>query len=90
MMPEQRSGEDRRAMPRGPDRRTITDLATHADLFVTVDELAGYWRVSRDVIYRDIEKGALRAIRVGRCIRIRVIDARLYGQPADSSSLTSR
>jgi len=50
---------------------------------VTVIQLARYWKVSVDTVYRDIKKGALRAYRVGssRKIRIRIEDARRYGRP---------
>lgn len=82
-----RTGLERRAVCRETPDRRIVDLATHLESFVTVDELAAYWRVSRDVIYRDIDKGALIAWRVGRLIRIRLDDARRYGQPVDCSSL---
>jgi len=62
----------------------IRNLATHAEPTVTVEELAAYWRVDRRALYRDIEKGALKATRIGRVIRIRIEDARAYGTPADS------
>jgi excisionase family DNA binding protein len=61
------------------------DLATDSDHYVTVTELARYWKVSVDTVYRDIKKGALRAYRVGSSgkIRVRVEDARQYGRPSD-------
>ena len=61
------------------------DLTTHSGHYVTVTELARYWEVSVDTVYRDIKKGALRAYRVGssRKIRVRVEDARRYGRPSD-------
>ena len=61
------------------------DLATDSDHYVTVTELARYWKVSVDTVYRDIKKGALRAYRVGSSgkIRVRVEDARQYGRPVD-------
>jgi excisionase family DNA binding protein len=61
------------------------DLATDSDHYVTVTELARYWNVSVDTVYRDIKKGALRAYRVGSSgkIRVRVEDARQYGRPVD-------
>jgi len=59
------------------------DLATHPGPYVTVIQLARYWKVSVDTVYRDIKKGALHAYRVGssRKIRIRIEDARRYGRP---------
>ena len=61
------------------------DLATDSDHYVTVTELARYWKVSVDTVYRDIKKGALRAYRVGSSgkIRVRVEDALQYGHPVD-------
>ena len=52
---------------------------------MTVTELARYWKVSVDTVYRDIKKRALRAYRVGSSgkIRVRVEDARQYGRPVD-------
>jgi excisionase family DNA binding protein len=65
-----------------PGKPTI-DLWTYPQPYVTPSELARYWRVSTDTIYRDIRKGALLAYRVGSCgtIRIRIEDARRYGRP---------
>ena len=49
----------------------IRDLATHPGRFLTVAELAEYWAVSRQQIYKRIESGALGTIRFGvRCYRI--------------------
>ncbi len=61
------------------------DLASDSDHYVTVTELARYWKVSVDTVYRDIKKRALRAYRVGSSgkIRVRVEDARQYGRPVD-------
>jgi excisionase family DNA binding protein len=68
--------------PAFPVRPTI-DLWTHRERYVTPAELARYWRVSTDTIYRDIKKGALPAYRIGSAgtIRIRIEDARRYGRP---------
>lgn len=64
-------------------RRTI-DLKTCADEYITVHELATYWRVSVSAIRRDIRKGALRTVRVGsaKAIRIPIAAAREYGRPS--------
>ena len=63
--------------------RPMIDLWTHRERYVTPTELARYWRVSTDTIYRDIRKGALPAYRIGSSgtIRIRIEDARRYGRP---------
>ena len=68
-------------------RSAIVDLATHPQPFVTVADLAAYWCVSADTVYRDIAKGALRVYRVGSssCIRIRLEDARAYGRPDEAA-----
>ena len=60
------------------------ELAPRGARYVTVTELARYWKVSVDTVYRDIKKGALRAYRVGSSgkIRVRVEDARKYGRPS--------
>lgn len=44
---------------------TIRDLSTHPAHHLTVSELADYWAVSRQQIYKRIESGALAAIRIG-------------------------
>jgi excisionase family DNA binding protein len=58
------------------------NLDTHAERFILVSELAEYWRVSERTIYRDIEKGALIAVRVGGGgkLRIPIQAARAYGK----------
>lgn len=49
----------------------IENLSTHGAAFVTVHELATYWDVSRRQVYKHIETGTLRAMRLGlRCYRI--------------------
>jgi len=49
----------------------IRDLATHPERYLTVAELAEYWAVSRQQIYKRIASGALATIRFGvRCYRI--------------------
>jgi len=58
----------------------ITDLAMHPEKFVLVDELAAYWRVSERAVYYWINKGALKASRVGRVYRIRTVDAIEFGR----------
>jgi excisionase family DNA binding protein len=61
----------------------ITDLATHAAPYVTIAELAEYWAVSRQQIYKRIETGALAAIRLGaRLYRVRTRAALAYERRA--------
>jgi excisionase family DNA binding protein len=70
---------------RPPAASGIFDLATDPGYYVTVTDLARYWKVSVDTVYRDIKKGALPAYRVGSSgkIRVRLEDARRYGRPAE-------
>ena len=50
----------------------IRDLASHQARYVTIAELAEYWGVSRQQIYKRIESGALEAIQLGaRLVRVR-------------------
>jgi excisionase family DNA binding protein len=50
----------------------IRDLTAHTANFVTVAELAEYWAVSRQQVYKRIESGALEAIKLGaRLYRVR-------------------
>lgn len=63
----------------------IRDLDRHDEPFISVMELAQYWGVSEKTIRRDIDKGALRVMRVGSAglIRIPIAEARAYGRPDD-------
>ena len=57
-------------------RECIQDLTTHAAAYVTVSELAEYWLVSRKMIYKQIEAGTLRIVKLGpRLLRIRTVEA---------------
>lgn len=54
-----------------------------ADVFSPA-RLAAYWGVHVNTIYRDIRKGALRAVRLpGGRFRIRGHEARRYGRPVE-------
>lgn len=57
---------------------TIVDLRTHPEPFVTVQELATYWRIDERSIYRAVWKRSLPAKRVGGVLRIRLEDAQAY------------
>ena len=74
-----RSVDRSKALP-----RTGNDFTSKSKAFVTPSELAAYLDVHPQTIYRQIRKGALRVVRVGRVIRIRVTDALKYAQPVDS------
>jgi excisionase family DNA binding protein len=51
--------------------RRIKSLVEHTAPYVTTSELADYWMVSRKQIYKQIEAGTLKAIRLGpRLLRI--------------------
>ena len=64
-------------------RRTIHDLQSHGQPYVSVRELAEYWRVSNKSIYKQIEAGTLKAIRLGpRLFRISTTHARKFEQLA--------
>jgi excisionase family DNA binding protein len=61
----------------------IRDLATHVDPYVSVNELADYWHVSRKYIYNQINTGALPALRLGvRLVRIQTKAAQDFEQRA--------
>ena len=54
----------------------IRNLSIHPAHYLTVGELAEYWAVSRQQIYKRIESGSLAAIRLG---------ARIYRVPTESA-----
>src|SRR5437667_1769881 len=67
-------------MSRQPPKRLskpkIQSLGTHRESFVTTGELAEYWLVSRKQIYKQIQAGTLRALRLGpRLLRISTAEA---------------
>jgi excisionase family DNA binding protein len=65
----------------------IRDLATHTAHYVTVADLAEYWAVSRQQIYKRIESGALDAICLGsRLYRVRTAAALEYERRASVNS----
>ena len=65
----------------------IRDLASHQARYVTIAELAEYWGVSRQQIYKRIDAGALEAIQLGsRLVRVRTIAALEYERNARVSS----
>jgi excisionase family DNA binding protein len=61
----------------------IRDLSNHPSSYVTTSELADYWLVSRKQIYKQIEAGTLKAIRLGpRLLRINTDEAREFERTA--------
>ena len=57
----------------------ITNLANHTAPYVTVRELAEYWRVSQKQIRRRVAEGHLTGLRLGpRICRINVESARAF------------
>lgn len=61
---------------------TMPDLDDPRTRHVTVRDLAAYWNVTTKTIYRHIDKGALKVLRLpGGNIRIPVEEARAYGKP---------
>ena len=57
----------------------IRDLTSHQARYVTIAELAEYWGVSRQQIYKRIDSGALEAIQLGsRLVRVRTTAALEY------------
>ena len=61
----------------------IRDLASHQARYVTIAELAEYWGVSRQQIYKRIDSGALDAIQLGsRLVRVRTAAALEFEQNA--------
>jgi excisionase family DNA binding protein len=56
--------------------RRIRNLHAHPSPYVTIAQLAEYWLVSRKQIYKQVEAGTLKAIRLGpRLLRISTADA---------------
>jgi len=67
----------------------IRDLASHTAQYVTVAELADYWSVSRQQIYKRIESGTLGAIRLGaRLFRVKTSAALEYERQASTKGLS--
>jgi excisionase family DNA binding protein len=61
----------------------IQSLEMHPRPFVTTNELSEYWLVSRKQIYKQIQAGTLKAIRLGpRLMRISTTDALTFERTA--------
>ena len=61
---------------KGSKQIHLEDLETHTEAYVTIGELARYWHVSRQQIYKQIEAGTLPAIRLGpRLLRVATAEA---------------
>ena len=73
-----------RQSKRSPKRPELRNLKSHPAPYVTIAELAAYWRVSRKQIYKQIDAGTLRAIRLGpRLLRVRTTDAYAFERRAN-------
>jgi excisionase family DNA binding protein len=71
---ELRMGE--RKSRAGGSNEPIRNLQDHSSPYVTTSELADYWLVSRKQIYKQIEAGTLKAIRLGpRLLRVSTAEA---------------
>ena len=65
----------------------ISNLRTHSASYVTVAELAEYWEVTRQLVYKHIQTGLLPAMRLGpRCFRVRTADAIDFERQLSSKS----
>jgi len=61
----------------------IDDLEKHPQRYVSVGDLAEYWGVSREMLYKQIKAGTLKAARIGpRLYRIRREDAIAFARQA--------
>lgn len=68
---------------RTPDWEIIEDLSGHPSAYVTIAQLAKYWVVSRRKIQKEIECGALNAIRLGpRLLRVSTVEALKFERAA--------
>lgn len=65
-------------MSAGRPRTPAVDLTTYPKKFVSPIQLANFVGVTRRTIYTHIEKEALRAIKIGGVLRIRIEEARRY------------
>ena len=65
----------------------IRNLGTHPKAFVKVRDLAEYWDVSPQMLYKQIKAGTLKAERIGpRLYRVRVSTARQFASQAKLAS----
>lgn len=56
--------------------KRIHDLASHPEHYVTTTDLAEYWHVSRKQIYKQIQAGTLKAMKLGpRLFRVSIAEA---------------
>ena len=65
----------------------IKSLEMHPKAFVTTSELSEYWLVSRKQIYKQIQAGTLKAIRLGpRLMRVSTAEALAFERLAKMQS----
>jgi excisionase family DNA binding protein len=69
---------------------TIVDLKTHPKPFVTVAELIDYTEVPKRTMYHHIEKGVLKAVKIGGCLKIPIEEARRYVKGTAPAALTTQ
>lgn len=50
------------------------DLFEHGEKYLTVEEVAARFRISKMTVYRMIDSGELRAYTFGRLFRIKLVD----------------
>lgn len=62
------------ARPRTP----LTDIKTYPGKYVRPQQLAVYVDIPLRTIYHHINKGALRAVKIGKTLRIPIDEARSY------------
>lgn len=64
----------------------ITNLSNHTSPYVTIRELAEYWRVSQKQIRRRLAEGRLIGLRLGpRICRISVASARAFERGSEQA-----
>lgn len=54
------------------------DLDTYAKPYVRLQDLAGLLGISPRTVYHHIEKGTLKAVKIGGLLRIPIAEARKY------------
>lgn len=55
-------------------RDNDADLFEHGEKYLTVEEVAARFRISKMTVYRMIESGELKAHMFGRLFRIKLVD----------------
>lgn len=58
----------------------VRDLKTHDEEWLAVEQLAPHWNVEEQTIRKWVRTGALPAVRFGRALRIKRVDALAFEQ----------